>query len=271
MRDSRPLAGAGILVTRPAEQAQRLIGLIDAAGGRAIRFPVLEIIGPAQPRVLIQELVGLGPDGIIVFVSGNAARHALGALREQGLPLPVAEYVATGPGTERAIRAFGLTPVTTAPTPFDSEALLTMRGMQAVVGRRILIVRGDGGRPLLGDTLRARGANVTYVEAYRRRVPEADPGPVLALWAAGGVQIVTVASSLSLTNLHELIGAQGRDLLRRTPLVVISGRTAAMAERFGIEMPVLLTREASDEAIMETLRTWREDVHKLDGTRAGRG
>jgi uroporphyrinogen-III synthase len=271
MADSKPLAGVGVLVTRPARQAGHLSDLIAAAGGRAVRFPVLEITGPAEPRVLIRELASLDAGGMIVFVSANAARHALGALREQGLSLPDAEYVATGPGTERAMRESGLKQLTTAPPPFDSETLLTTRGMQAVAGRRILIVRGDGGRALLGDTLKARGAKVQYVEAYRRRIPNVDSDPLLASWAAEEVQVVTVTSSQSLTNLHAMVGPRGRGLLRTTPLVVISGRTATLAERFGIESQVMIAREASDEAIMETLITWRGNAHHREGTGAGRG
>ncbi|WP_296815495.1 uroporphyrinogen-III synthase [Thiobacillus sp.] len=64
----------------------------------------------------------------------------------------------------------------------DSEAVLALPQLQAVAGRQVVIVRGVGGRALMADTLRARGADVHFMECYRRTCPHADPAPC---WRAG--------------------------------------------------------------------------------------
>jgi MFS superfamily sulfate permease-like transporter len=78
----------------------------------------------------------------------------------------------------------------------DSEALLALPQLEQVAGKRIAIFRGVGGRTLLADTLRSRGATVDYVECYRRRRPDADAGPLLQRWA--DVSAVTIASAETL-------------------------------------------------------------------------
>lgn len=268
---SKPLSGLGVLVTRPAGQAESLCERIEAAGGQAIRFPALEIAPVPDTGELRAALAGVGPDGMIIYVSANAARHALLALSEHNQELPAAAPVAVGPASARALRERGVEPALTSPPPYDSEALLGCPAMQAVAEKCILIVRGDGGRPLLGDTLSRRGARVSYAEAYTRCIPVADPDPLLELWSGGGIDAVTVTSSQGLENLRQMIGARGRVLLRRTPLVVLSARTAKLASRLGAGAPVLVSEQASDESILATLESWRADDHRRTRVGAGRG
>ena len=73
-----------------------------------------------------------------------------------------------------------------------------------------MIFRGDGGRELLGDTLRSRGATVDYVECYRRARPAADAGPLVRALERGEIDAVAVSSSEGLRNLFEMVGDAGR-------------------------------------------------------------
>src|SRR5580765_2883109 len=41
--ERKPLQGRGIVVTRPAGQAERLAALVSAAGGHPLLFPAIEI------------------------------------------------------------------------------------------------------------------------------------------------------------------------------------------------------------------------------------
>lgn len=241
------LAGLGVLVTRPAHQAVGLCRLIAQCGGRPLVFPALEIAPPRAPeaaRRLLQREWDL-----VIYTSPNAVQFTR-SLSPTGR-LPAASRVAAvGGGSARALAEAGLQP-DLVPERFDSEGLLALPDLAQVAGRRILIVRGEGGRPLLGDTLAERGAEVNYAEVYRRARPEADAAPLLARWGRD-VQAVTATSVEVLENLDSLLGGQGRGLLRDTPLLVISERMVEAAERLGFTR-VLLATGAGDEAILNAL------------------
>src|SRR5205807_638527 len=118
-------------------------------------------------------------------------------------------------------------------------------------GGRIVILRGEGGRSLLGDTLAARGAQVEYAECYRRVRPQTDSGPLLTAFAKGAVHAVTVSSAEGLENLLEMLGAAGRKHLKKTPLFVPHPRIAAEAKRLGLGEASV--GGASDQEMLERL------------------
>ncbi len=246
------LAGHGILVTRPAHQAEGLCSLIEAAGGRAWRFPVLEI-QPVQDSAHLREALGrLSDYDIAIFVSANAVQHTLAALAPQ--PWPTAVRIAVvGAATARAVREQGLAVAICPDSAFNSEALLAVPELQQVQGRRILILRGDGGREHLREALLARGAQVDYLEVYRRVQTDIDPSELIARWQAGEIHAVTVSSNESLQKLHTIIGTLGAELLGNTTLVVASERTRELARSLGLSGPVVVAGDATDAAMADAL------------------
>jgi len=238
------LDGAGVLVTRPAHQADALCALIEARGGRAIRFPALEIREPRDPATAAALLGAADTFDVLLFVSANAVEYAM-----PGLPArPRGVIGAVGEATARALQAHGLEPTILPAGRSDSEGLLSAPALEDVRGRRVLIVRGEGGRPLLGDQLAARGAEVRYAEVYRRALPALDAGPLVARWR-DEVQVVVVTSREVLDNLVALIGPTGLERLRETALVVVSERLASHARTLGIGR-VYVAAGASDEALV---------------------
>ena len=226
---TQPLAGRTILVTRAPRQAAALGAAIRAVGGSVFEFPALAF--EAVPAQLLQaSLAHVAAADFVIFVSPNAAEFGMAAIGT----LPAGcSVLAVGPGTARALATHGIGAVIT-PDGQDSEALLALPQLQNVDGQRVAIVRGVGGRALLGDTLAARGADVHYVECYRRLAPSADAAPLLARWRAGGIDAVTVASVETLRNLAALLGEAGTPLLARTPLFAPHEKIAAAARSFGI-------------------------------------
>jgi len=244
------LAGLSVLVTRPAQQSEGLCELIQAARGRPVRFPALEIRGPADKHAARVALAGASRADVLIFVSANAVQYAFPLLPEQ-LPLNV-EIAAVGGATAQALRQAGLDP-TLVPERMDSEGLLALPQLRNVHGRSVYILRGDGGRELLFDTLRERGAEVHQVEVYRRQIPRHPAGiaNLLRNWSQL-VQVVTVSSNAVLDNLFTLLGEEGAALLRSTPLVVVSQRVASHAVELGCEA-VYVANSARDADVLATL------------------
>ncbi len=246
------LAGRTVLVTRPLPQAAALAQAIEGAGGAAFVFPALAIEAIAADA-LADSLTRLHDADIAIFISPNAAQFGMAAIHAGG-GLPAATDVfAVGPGTARALQAQGVSGVIT-PDGQDSEALLALPRLQAVTGKRVVIVRGVGGRPLLADTLAARGAEVHFMECYRRVRPQADAAPLLARWRAGGIDAVTVTSAETLDNLAALLGEVGRPLLLHTPLFAPHEKIADAARRFGIAEVV--ATPGGDAGLVEGLINW---------------
>lgn len=214
-------------MTRPAHQSEGLCELIQAAHGRPVRFPAMEIQGPADKHAARDSLQAAARADILIFVSANAVQYAFPLLPEQ-LPLDIG-IAAVGSATARALAEYGLDP-TLVPEHMDSEGLLALPALQSVQGRSVFILRGNGGRELLADSLRQRGAAVHQVEVYRRVLPNRQAAAANLVHGWGQlVQVVIATSNAILDNLFTLLGEEGAALLNATPLIVVSQRMAKHA------------------------------------------
>ncbi len=231
---STPLQGKTVLVTRPAEQAGELTRCLAGAGADVIVLPTLEIeplqLDPAQ-RSLIMELDRYD---FVICVSANAAALGLSALADYWPQWPVQQrWMAVGPATGEEMRRWQVNPKV-AQQGATSETLLDWSELQQLVDRRVLILRGEGGRETLAQTLQQRGAKVEYLELYRRVLPDVDARPLQRRLIQGETVILTVTSGDGLRNLMTLMGAQ-QTLLLHNPLIVISGRLAQFATGLGFK------------------------------------
>ncbi len=228
----QPLAGRSIVVTRPAGQADGLCAALAGLGAEALRFPLLTIAPLADPAPLHAAARRLADFSLAFFVSPNAVNFALDAMLAVA-PWPSGLRVATvGRGSEAALAARGFGDVVAPHSGFDSESVLALPAFQSaeVAGRRVLILRGDGGRDLLGDTLTARGARVEYLTCYHRGGPSGDLAPLVARARAGRLDALTLTSSEGVAHLLALPGAAA---LRAVPVFVPHPRIAAAARAGG--------------------------------------
>ena len=249
---SLSLKGLGVLVTRPEQQAEPLCQLIKEYGGSAIPCPTLCI---AEPRDWMPALVifdRLADYDLAIFTSVNAVDRALPPIQERGGFPSSLEIAAIGQTTARALERQGVTHCLRPAQGFTSEALLALPRFQNIAGQRIVIVRGEGGREWLADTLAARGACVDRAEVYRRERPSVDTEALLERWEHGEIGAVVITSIESLQNLFAMLGTTGQSYLRDTPLVVVSTRIRHSAAEQGCHH-LLLAREASNEAIIAAL------------------
>lgn len=252
------LDGVGVLITRPVHQAESLAQLIEQAGGRAFRFPTLAILPPRNPGALDQLLNDLGNFTVAIFISPNAVEFGLTRLQQRAKSLPANLLIAAvGAGTAAALKRFGVDPIITPTTRFDSESLLTLPALQQVAGKPIIIFRGEGGRELLGQTLRERGARVSYAECYRRERPQVDTTPLTHALLTGTIDIISVTSNEGLRNLADMVANEARSTLLQTPIVVVSESQAQTCRQLGFTTEPWVAAEASDTAILNAIQTWR--------------
>lgn len=249
------LAGRGILVTRPAHQAEPLCQLLEAAGARVMRFPVLTIL-PAQDRPAVTtHLAHLADYDMAIFVSANAVEQTMALMQPGAWPAQV-KIASIGSATTRTLMAYGLTVTSSPAAGFTSEALLLLPEFQHVQGRRILILRGENGREHLRDQLIQRGAQVDYLEVYRRMRADIDPQPLLKEWQAGAIDAVLLTSAESLHQLRAIIGTLGQQLMRPTALVVANVRIRELAHSLVHAGPVVIASDATDAAMLDALRRY---------------
>jgi uroporphyrinogen-III synthase len=249
-----PLAGRGVVITRPAGESQRLAALIRDAGGVPLYYPAIEICDALDPRPLDDAIARLDAFDLAIFISPSAVEKAMTRITaRRALPAKL-RCAAIGPGGVRALERFGVSDVI-APLAhgrrYDSESLLASAFMQNVEGLRIVIFRGDGGRELLSETLTARQATVESVTCYRRAQPALDSAPLLQAWARGEVAAVIITSSEGLRNLCDMLGAAGLAHLRNSPIVVPHPRIAATAREMGMQQ--VLESASGDEALVQTV------------------
>lgn len=234
MTPVRPLAEVGVLVTRPAAQATGLVARLRALGARPLSFPALAILPPSDPEALRAALDGLEGYDLAIFISPSAVEWGLDAVGQWPGHVAVA---AVGQGTAAALASRGVVAVASPAEGADSEHLLALPIFANMTGRRVLIFRGEGGRELLADTLRARGALVDYAECYRRGLPAADPAPLLAALGGGELQAVSVFSGETLDNLLDMLG-EAAPALFPLPLFAPHARIADHARELGFATAV---------------------------------
>jgi uroporphyrinogen-III synthase len=240
-----PLQGLNVLVTRPKLRAGRLCQLIELAGGTALQFAAIEISAPEDSRSRDYARDHLTEFELAVFISPTAVEKTLDYLVE--LPNHI-KLAAIGSKTASSLESHGLN-IDIRPDGHDSEALLKHPSLQAeqIAARKIVIFRGEGGRPVLGDTLQSRGAEVFYADMYQRS-PPVDANRLNAYLQE--TDIITTSSNEGLRNLYDLTTDKAQ--LTSLFLVVPGERAQTLAQALGFDN-IIIAENATDEACMNAL------------------
>ncbi len=246
-----PLAGVGVLVTRPARQAAGFAEKLAALGATPVIFPAIVILPPANPEALARVQAALADYDIAVFISANAVEY--GAPDPGRWPATLSAF-APGPGTAEALAAVGIDGARVPTTTFDSEGLLALPALSDVRGKRVVIFRGEGGREHLGDALSARGAHVDYVACYRRAAPQSGIAGLAEAFREGRIDAVTLTSSEGIDNLWALADDVMRTTWRAVPTFVPHPRIAAHARELGL---TVIETAGGDAGLIAGLLEWR--------------
>lgn len=231
------LKGKTVWVTRPVKQAGPLAKLIEQAGGQAFILPVIDIVPNEITGQAIQLIQNLDHYQKVIFLSSNAVEYGLNLMGQYWPQWPIGiQWWAVGKATAGAMRHLGVE----AQIPshgYNSEGLLEMAALTQVRGQKILIVRGESGRNLLPDTLLTRGAELAFLEVYKRipsQPSRAQIQQLTSLVENEQLNSVIVTSIEALENVMALSLTNGL-VIRNIPLIVISQRIAAAASNLGFD------------------------------------
>jgi uroporphyrinogen-III synthase len=247
------LSGKRILITRSAEQAEELAGLVRRAGGTPVLFPTIRLVPPGDCGPLDREIARLSSFDWILFASANAARFFCERSARLGLSSwPGSVRVASvGPGTSRELASRGV-PVRLTASTHTAEGLLEALLSTGIPGKRFLLPRAEEGREILPEAIGRLGGEVVSVVVYRNGLAEKDDDAAAEI-VASPPDVCTFASPSAFRNLFPLLGEENaREMLRKSRIAAIGEVTARAVERrdFRVDIvPETYTLKAMVDAI----------------------
>jgi uroporphyrinogen-III synthase len=233
-----------ILNIRPAGQNTSLSEIIRAWGGISIECPSLAIEPVLHDWALT--LGDLATFNQAVFISVNAVRFFFEGLRKAHLEWPAKiQAIAIGEATHAALIEWGVE-AALLPLKATSEGVLALEDLQQVVERRIMLVKGVGGRTLLAEKLRERGAAVVTIDVYRRALPVFDDLFIQRLWRDDAIDMIIFTSEEAMNNLFIMFGQAAQGWLKSKSCLVTSERLARVAANLGMKKIILETHGFSN-------------------------
>ena len=242
-----------LLLTRPAEDCAALAQTLGAQGVFSHCMPLLAIEALDETPEQRSAFADLQRYCAVIVVSKPAARIGLQLLAQHGAPTPDLPWFSVGAATAAVLAEQGLG-VHFPDLGDDSEALLALPALQQAIAApapRVLILRGEGGREFLAESLRSQGVSVDYLPLYRRVLPQYAPGELSRQVRAERLNGLVVSSGQGFEHLLQLAGDDW-PALALLPLFVPSPRVAEQARAAGAQI-VVDCRGASAAALQAAL------------------
>ena len=247
-----PLFGARVLVTRAREHAAEMLSALREVGAEPVLMPMIRLLPPRDWSPLDAALDQLSSYDALVFTSRSAVCFFAARARERGIEIAGvrARIVCVGRETAREAVEAGLALHWVPSATAGAEALLEELMQQlAPAGRRFLLPRSEIARPTLPEGLRAAGARVDEVVAYRNERPEVDAQALRSQLVAGAFDALTFTSPSAVWHLLELQDAPARAAISRATVAAIGATTADALRRAGIEPDVVPDRPGGRELV----------------------
>lgn len=236
-----------VVLTRPEGDNSRLESTLAAQGYDTYIQPLLRIA--SLPESELPDPPDLTGDDLCIFISANAARMGLPTLMGGMVENGIVSF-AVGPRTANVLEVEGLPVI--VPEQMDSEGLLALPELSDVHGRRVVIVKGEGGREVLARELEAKGALVEEYICYRRESALVDSDTFCASLLDYKKIIFQANSGQTLAALTTVLEqCEGASFLQQC-VIVPSQRVADDARNLGWQR-VAVADNASDEAFLAAL------------------
>ena len=255
--DARPLFGRRVLVTRSRDQAGELVDLLEAEGAEAVEAPLIKVVPPEDYGLLDEVCARAAAYNWIVFTSANGANAFMDRLLagpRDMRALADTKLCAVGPGTAARLTRFGLK-VDFVPDDHRAEGVVAaLKRAGSLNGVKVLFPKADIAREVIPEQLRAAGADVTEVVAYRTVTADADAHlGIYRQLLDGKIDVVTFSSASAVRAFIAIHGAeQAVDLLSHTLVATIGPVTADAAHRYGIN-PQIIPSSSTIPALVDAI------------------
>ncbi|MEW6995414.1 uroporphyrinogen-III synthase [Colwelliaceae bacterium MEBiC 14330] len=242
-----------VLITRPESKAKQLALLLSRQKIANTCQALFDYQANASSEAISPDI---NAADIVIFVSVAAVEFT--QAKQPLITKPKQLYFAIGNATKQALHSIGITKVLSPTTQAEhSEGLLNLPELQNVSGKNVVIVRGNGGREHIANSLKQRGAQVSYIESYQR-VWRTLPKNIAQQWRAQQINCIVVTSNDILTALlNYLTNETGRldNYWQRECLwVVVSERIANNAKASGLQQ-IVNTQGASTEILSKAFKS----------------
>lgn len=235
-----------VLVTRPGQDGIELCEALTSLHIDAIHHPLIKLQPTQDHQPLLEKLQTAD---IIIAVSQHAVHYAHQILSQHRLSWPEGKlYLAVGQKTAYKLGKVAQQKVH-YPTTSDSEHLLQLPQIQSVSQCSIIILRGNGGRELIYQSLLERDAKVEYIEVYRRSPLPFDPEQVIQHWRSRNIDTLVLTSGEQLQYLDSSLSEMQRNWLQTLSLLVPSQRIATIARELGYKNIVNIGSAANSDLL----------------------
>ena len=259
MTEPLPLAGRTILVTRPRHQSRSLADALQRLGATVVEAPAISIEPPSDFRPLDKALGRLATYDWVVFTSVNGVEaffDRLSEVRPEALSSSP-KLAAIGPATAESLRERGLDAAVVPEKYVAEEVFRALAGRGELSGKRFLLPRADIAREALPELLKAAGAIVDVVVAYRTVRNDGEMRRASELVERGDVDMVTFTSASTARSFFAKVDP--RAVENRVLAASIGPITSRALLELGVAPTVEAERFTTEGLVEAILRHYREN------------
>ena len=250
--DTRPLFGRKILVTRAADQAGELSGMLSERGATTIECPTIKLVEPVDWTSLDHAIKELSSFDWLVLTSVNAVASFFRRLELRGMDaraLASCKVCAVGPKTAATIADQGIRP-DLVPSDYKAEGVVAELSKLEMAGKKVLFPRADRAREIISSELQSMGAIVESPVVYQNILPDRLPPEALFALEKRGVDCITFTSSSTVKNLAEMLGDDLLvDLLKGVAVASIGSVTSGTCHELGLKVDIEPPRSTIAELV----------------------
>ncbi|OOF69716.1 uroporphyrinogen-III synthase [Rodentibacter caecimuris] len=242
-----------VLITRPDERGKQLTDWLNQSGIVALHLPLFCIESGRELGNLPSALNQLKNQDYVFLVSQNAVDFCHKTLADIGFCWPESlHYFTVGHRTAQYFSSQSERPIHYPITTENSEGVLALPNMQNLQDKRILILRGNGGRDFFAEQARIRGAEVILLETYQRVPIIYNNEEQTSICKRSGINTI-IATNLEIVNaLVNFVPKQDQGWLKSCRLITVSQRIADVAHKLGWHN-ITVSPKADNQSLLNTL------------------